>query len=71
MADLRAAARRPADIAFEGLRAGAVRLAMGAACATCPARTRTVRHYVEAQIRRRFSKDLVVKVRYVKPYFAA
>lgn len=70
--DLRPAIREDGgDIAFEALSGREVRLVMGAACATCPARARTVRHWVEPRLRERFTRDLVVKVRYVKPYFVA
>lgn len=58
------------DIAFEALRGTTVHVQMGAACATCPSRSRTATHYVEKLIRQRVSPRLSVHVRFVKPYFA-
>lgn len=58
------------DLVFEGLAGDTVRIALGAACATCPARDRTARHFVERRLRRRFGDRFQVSARFVKPYFA-
>jgi Fe-S cluster biogenesis protein NfuA len=59
------------DIGFDRLEGGVVHLYMGAACATCPSRERTARHYVQVLLRRRFGDELRVQVRVQKPYFVS
>ncbi|MCX7049131.1 MAG: NifU family protein [Candidatus Sumerlaeota bacterium] len=58
------------DIAFEALDGDMVRITMGAACCGCPAASRTSKFYVEKKIQEKFSADLRVQVRFVKPYYA-
>ena len=58
------------DIGFDRLDGSTVCLYMGAACSTCPARSRTVKHVIERRIRERFANSLSVRVRVVKPYFS-
>ncbi len=59
------------DLRFERVEAGAVYLAMGAACANCPSRYRTAEHFIRARLRQRYGPELPIHVRFVKPYFAA
>ena len=57
------------DIAFERLDGHTVRIRMGALCSICPSGPRTAKHFVERRLRERFSPELVVEARFVKPYF--
>ena len=57
------------DIAFERLEGTAVHVRMGGVCSFCPSGPRTAKHFVERRLRERFSPDLVVQPRFVKPYF--
>jgi NifU-like protein len=57
------------DIAFDGLEGHIVRIRMGGVCSVCPSGRRTVKHFIERTLRERFSPDLVVEARFVKPYF--
>ena len=57
------------DIAFERLDGTTVFVRMGGVCSFCPSGPRTVKHFVERRLRERFSPDLVVEARFVKPYF--
>ena len=57
------------DIAFERLEGTAVHVRMGGLCSFCPSGPRTAKHFVERRLRERFSPDLVVQPRFVKPYF--
>jgi len=59
------------DIAFERLKGRTVFVRMGGVCSICPSGPRTVKHFVERKLRERFSPDLVVEARFVKPYFWA
>jgi len=57
------------DITFESISGNMVRVRMGALCSICPAASKTVKHFVERKLRERFSKNIVVEARFVKPYF--
>jgi len=57
------------DIRFDRLQGNTVHVCMTAACSTCPAGPRTVKHFVERTVRERFSKDMIVVARFVKPYY--
>ena len=57
------------DIRFDRMEGDTVWVAMSAACATCPAGRRTVKHFVEPRLRRRFSAKLTVRARLVKHYY--
>ena len=57
------------DIAFERLDGHTVCIRMGGVCSFCPSGPRTVKHFVERKLRERFSSDLVVEARFVRPYF--
>ncbi|HOX40440.1 MAG TPA: NifU family protein [Candidatus Brocadiia bacterium] len=57
------------DIIFDAVEGEVVRVCMTAACATCPAGRRTVRHFVERKLREKFSPALAVEARYVKHYY--
>ena len=58
------------DIAFERLAGTTVHVRMGGVCSVCPSGPRTVEHFVQRRLRERFGPDIVVRARFVKPYFA-
>lgn len=57
------------DIRFDRLEGDTVHVVMTAACAACPARKRTIRHFVEPALRRKFSRKLSVQASYRKHYY--
>ena len=57
------------DIAFEGMDGNTVRVRLGALCSICPAGPRMAKEFVEKLLRKRFSEDINVEARFVKPYF--
>ena len=57
------------DLAFEGMEGNTVRVRMGAMCSICPSAPKTAKHYIQRRLQERFSKDIVVEARIVKPYF--
>ena len=57
------------DVAFEGMDGHTVRVRMGALCSLCPSAPRTAKHFVERRLREKFSADIIVEARIVRPYF--
>jgi Fe-S cluster biogenesis protein NfuA len=57
------------NIAVEGFENDTIRVKMTDACATCPAWQRSVRHFVEPEVRRRFGEKWSVEARIEKPYY--
>lgn len=57
------------NIVVEEIGDGTIRVKMTDACATCPAWQRSVRHFVEPEVRRRFGSNWSVEARIEKPYY--
>lgn len=70
-ADLRDAIREDGgELEFAGVIGHTVHVRLAAACATCPSRHKTVRHFLTSKIRSRFGMRWNVKAVFVAPYFA-
>jgi Fe-S cluster biogenesis protein NfuA len=59
------------DIRLDGVKGQVVSISLGAACATCPARGRTISEVVQKRLRERFGPQVTVRGRFVKWYFQA
>jgi len=57
------------ELEFVGIAGDVVHVRMAGACATCPSRLRTLRHFIEPQVRAQFGRRWSVTATFAKPYY--